>query len=234
MVETPAPEPPGPPDAVSWTPDLPAPGNYEVFVKYQADASRASAVYTIVHAGGNTDVPLDQTQNGGIWVSLGSFDFDAGTTGSAAILSSLVAAWLLAPAVLDPRTPVLPNIPTLPLIPAGLMVAVYFSPQALNDHLIGPIPGWGVFVSVGALFARPRGRPGLGGGAAELPAAAGAWLGWQAIPLVIAIAGLAGPGLVGWRIIPGRKIERRPPPPLGPSPAFAFPGVWPRGPLIQL
>lgn len=156
------------------------------------------------------------------------------TSGGVAILSSLLALWLLALAIFDLRTLVLPNALTLPLIPAGLMVAVYFSPQALGGHLIGAILGWGIFVSIGAFFARLRGRPGLGGGDAKLLAAAGAWLGWQAIPSVIVVAALAGLGLVGLQMISGRKVGRRTLVPFGPCLAFAFLGVWLHGPLVHL
>lgn len=89
VVETPAPTPPGPPDAVSWVPNIPAAADYEVFIKYMADASRDTAVsYTVNHAAGSTNVPIDQTANGGVWLSMGSFTFNAGTSGSVSVEAS--------------------------------------------------------------------------------------------------------------------------------------------------
>jgi RHS repeat-associated protein len=67
----------GPGDTFRWRLTVPAGGDYEVFVRYAAGTA-TDAPYTVAHAGGGTTVDVDQTQQAGQWVSLGSFDFDEG------------------------------------------------------------------------------------------------------------------------------------------------------------
>jgi hypothetical protein len=53
-----------------------ADGTYELFARWTSGPNRASnATYTITHAGGTTNVSVDQRSNGGAWQSLGTFRF---------------------------------------------------------------------------------------------------------------------------------------------------------------
>src|SRR3546814_19282176 len=71
---------------------------------------------------------------------------------------------------------------------------------------------------------------GMGGGDPKLVAALGAWLGWQALPLMLLLASLGG---IGWALNGQRKGDR----PLGERPipfdvfacaaAFAAVPLWP-------
>lgn len=81
----------------------------------------------------------------------------------------------------------LPDLVTLPLAAAGLGVATATHAE-LADHVVGMAAGFGVIAAVGWLYARLRGRSGIGLGDAKLFAAAGAWLGWRALPAVLLIA----------------------------------------------
>jgi N-acetylmuramoyl-L-alanine amidase len=65
---------------VTWTPDLPAAGFYNVYVSYSRDgAARASdAHYIVRHTGGETHFRIDQERHGWTWVPLGRFHFEAG------------------------------------------------------------------------------------------------------------------------------------------------------------
>lgn len=70
-----------PTGTVEWRPSLAA-DTYTVEVWYPAGSNRANdAPFTVHHANGSTTVRLNQQVNGGQWVSLGSFDFNAGTGG---------------------------------------------------------------------------------------------------------------------------------------------------------
>lgn len=63
-----------------WTPDIPEEGRYAVYVAYQSfPNSVTDATYTVYHKGGMTEFHVNQQMGGGIWVYLGSFEFDAGT-----------------------------------------------------------------------------------------------------------------------------------------------------------
>lgn len=95
---------------------------------------------------------------------------------------------LLALAVIDAKHLYLPDVMTLPLIPAGLAVVWLVDREALAIHAFSAILGFSVFWLVGYVYRRLRGRDGLGLGDAKLLAAAGAWLSWLGLPGVVMIA----------------------------------------------
>lgn len=65
-----------------WTPDIPARGEYAVYVSYASlRNSSSSARYTVRHLGGETAFLVDQRKAGGTWVYLGTFEFAPGSTG---------------------------------------------------------------------------------------------------------------------------------------------------------
>ena len=62
----------------TWSPYLLS-GQYEVFARYRELDSRSTQVpYTITHTGGTTTVQVNQRNNGGTWVSLGTYSFATG------------------------------------------------------------------------------------------------------------------------------------------------------------
>ena len=66
---------------VEWRPTL-ATDSYEVSVWYSSGSNRANdAPYTVYDASGPTTVRVNQQTNGGQWVSLGTFNFNAGSSG---------------------------------------------------------------------------------------------------------------------------------------------------------
>ncbi len=66
-----------------WTPNIPFTGEYEVFVWWREETSRHTDIeYDIHHnAGDNAVNGFDQQSDGGLWHSLGKYDFDAGQSG---------------------------------------------------------------------------------------------------------------------------------------------------------
>ena len=56
------------------------------------------------------------------------------------------------------------------------------------------------------LYRLIRKRDGLGGGDPKLLGAIGAWLGWQALPLVIVGASAMGIGWIIWQVARGRTV----------------------------
>jgi hypothetical protein len=65
--------------SVSWTPRIPADGDYAVTVAYGAASDRATdACYVIRHAGGMTRRLVNQRMAGHTWVYLGTFTFRQG------------------------------------------------------------------------------------------------------------------------------------------------------------
>lgn len=70
-------------DSFTWVPRVTEAGGYEVQVHYVPGSNRATnAPYTIYHAGGTSTRIVNQTtgSGNGTWVSLGSYQFTAGTT----------------------------------------------------------------------------------------------------------------------------------------------------------
>ncbi len=69
-------------NSATWAPVLPETGSYEVYVWYSGSTSYArdpSVAYTVTHALGADTIAIDQDQGSGAWVSLGVFNFNAGT-----------------------------------------------------------------------------------------------------------------------------------------------------------
>lgn len=67
---------------VSWTPQLTTTGNYNVSAYIPAlNASATAARYNVFYNGGNQTIVINQLQNLGQWVSLGTFPFLQGNSG---------------------------------------------------------------------------------------------------------------------------------------------------------
>ncbi len=92
----------------------------------------------------------------------------------------------------------LPDVLTLPLMAAGLIRAGLAGDDP-GGHVAGLVLGYGLVALVGWSFMRLRGRRGIGLGDAKLFAAAGAWLGWAALPWVMLIA--CGLGLAWFAVV---------------------------------
>lgn len=116
-----------------------------------------------------------------------------GATLQAAFIAGACLA-LLAMAVIDFRTQLLPDALTLPLLWAGLLYQLVIQPIPLTDAVIGAMAGYLVLWSFYWLFKLITGKEGMGYGDFKLLAALGAWLGWQYLPLVLILS--AGLGAV--------------------------------------
>jgi leader peptidase (prepilin peptidase) / N-methyltransferase len=101
---------------------------------------------------------------------------------------------LLALAVIDLRTQLLPDVVTLPLLWAGLLYQLLFQPLMLSSAVIGAMAGYLALWSVYWLFKLVTGKEGMGYGDFKLLAALGAWLGWQYLPMVLILS--AGVGAI--------------------------------------
>lgn len=160
---------------------------------------------------------------------------------AAAVLSgwllwvSLVFGWtLLALAVLDLRHYFLPDLLTLPLIPAGLAVMSLIDPARLADHAIGAAAGFVGFALIAWLYRRLRAREGLGLGDAKLLGAGGAWLGWEALPSVVALGAVVALAVALAGALSGAKLTATTRIAFGPYLALAIWVVWLNGPLVPM
>lgn len=146
----------GPAEAI-WQPTIPAADWYEVFVRYTIAANRHTAVaYTVNYDGGSLTVPVDQTANGGVWVSLGMFPFAAGTSGDVRLDGSIpntktVAAdavrWVSVPPAFSDLGSGLAGVNGVPqLVGSGNLVAD--SPNSLSLTSAAPSASVLLFVSL--------------------------------------------------------------------------------------
>lgn len=128
---------------------------------------------------------------------------------------------LLTSSWIDAETMLLPDVLTLPLILAGLMISVAGGSGAMLASGIGAALGYGLIWAVARFYAWRAGRVGLGEGDLKLFAATGAWLGWQLLPAVIftsSVLGILG-ALLAMAV--GRRMTRETRIPFGPFIAAA-------------
>lgn len=122
-----------------------------------------------------------------------------------AALAVAVFGWLLlALAALDITDFWLPDRLTILLALAGVATGWLGMAPALEDRLIGGSAGFAGLWAIGAAYKAYRGREGLGGGDSKLLGAIGLWIGWQLLPVVLVLAGMAGLGVVLFWMLTGR------------------------------
>ena len=109
--------------------------------------------------------------------------------------------------VVDLRHHVLPNAITLPGIVVGLTCSVGLEP-GWSDALVGAMAGGGLLLGIARVYARVRGREGLGMGDVKMLAMIGAFLGLPLAFVTLAWASLLGAAVgigmmrltgVGWQ-----------------------------------
>ena len=141
-------------------------------------------------------------------------------------VAALVLPWtLLSLSAIDIDRQLLPDRITLPLMWAGLILSlISIEGRALltevESSLIGAAAGYVSLWSVYKLFKLLTGKEGMGYGDFKLLAALGAWLGWQALPMILFISASIGSfaGLMGVFIL---NRSRHAPIPFGPYLAAA-------------
>lgn len=126
----------------------------------------------------------------------------------------LLVLALLALAVVDLESMLLPDCIVLPLLWVGLLLCAIQAPTSAADH---------VMAAAGA-YTILRLIPGIGEGDAKLAAAGGAWVGLQALPAVGLVAGAVCCGQILLLWFKGAELHARHP--LGPALAIGIWGVW--------
>jgi leader peptidase (prepilin peptidase)/N-methyltransferase len=132
---------------------------------------------------------------------------------------AVLGAGLLALAVIDLRTGLLPDSLQAALAVAGIAVAFMGSPVGVDWRwaATGAVVNGGVFWALRWLVSRFKGREAMGFGDVKLVAVGGLWLGPLALPYIMGAGGvltLLGAGVVG---LVTRKPIWRGEMPLGPG-----------------
>jgi leader peptidase (prepilin peptidase)/N-methyltransferase len=140
---------------------------------------------------------------------------------SLAALGAMAFCWvMIALAFIDLDTQLLPDDLTLPLLWGGLALNLGDTFAPLHSAVIGAIAGYLSLWLVYWAFKLATGKEGMGFGDFKLLAAIGAWLGWQALPLVILLSSVVG-AAAGISLMVFTKHGRDHPIPFGPYLAAA-------------
>ncbi len=134
---------------------------------------------------------------------------------------------LIALTMIDYDHQLLPDSITLPLLWLGLLLSLFHGQTdaqrlfiAPQTAIVGAAAGYLSLWSVYQLFKLITGKEGMGFGDFKLLAALGAWLGWQALPLIIILSAVVGAVVGGLAMIVARH-GRETPIPFGPFLAAA-------------
>lgn len=89
------------PKSVTFTPRIPVSGNYTVSINWTTASNRSTYVpLTIVHAGGtDTSKSINQKNDNPVWKEIGTYYFNAGTSGSVKISNTGANGHVIADAV---------------------------------------------------------------------------------------------------------------------------------------
>ncbi|UCM45650.1 prepilin peptidase [Aeromonas dhakensis] len=137
------------------------------------------------------------------------------------LLAALLLTWVLvALTFIDLDKMLLPDQLTLPLLWGGLLFNLAGGFVPLADAVIGAMVGYLVLWSLYWAFKLLTGKEGMGYGDFKLLAALGAWLGWQALPIVLLLSSLVG-AIIGISLILLRNHHQGKPIPFGPYLAIA-------------
>ncbi len=133
----------------------------------------------------------------------------------------LVLLWsLIALALIDYDTTLLPDVITLPLLWVGLLLQTLLQPTFIDQSVWGAALGYGSLWSVYQLFKLATGKEGMGFGDFKLLAALGAWFGaWTLLPLIL-LSTITG-AVIGIGLQLGGITQRGKPIPFGPFLATA-------------
>ncbi|HTT99868.1 MAG TPA: A24 family peptidase [Rhizomicrobium sp.] len=143
------------------------------------------------------------------------------------IAISCALAWILfLLGLVDALAFRLPDIVTLPLLVVGVAIAWWLPDHDVFGHVIAAFVGAAVFYGISIAYRQTRGQDGLGMGDAKLAGAAGAWLGWQALPYVVLLACAGGFVWVGLAVMLRGKDALRERIPFGVALCFAIWIIW--------
>jgi leader peptidase (prepilin peptidase)/N-methyltransferase len=138
-----------------------------------------------------------------------------------ALLGAMLLTWsLIALTMIDVDHKLLPDDITLPLLWLGLLFNLGGAYVPLRDAVVGAMAGYLILWSVYWLFRLLTGKEGMGFGDFKLLAALGAWLGWEALPLIILLSSLVG-AVCGIALMILQRRGRDIPIPFGPYLALA-------------
>ena len=144
-----------------------------------------------------------------------AIDWSFGPSPASAVYC-IAGAVLLAAALIDLDTTLLPDDLTLPLVGLGIVAAWQrWIPVTLADAALGALFGYFSLWVVARSYRAIRGVDGMAEGDFKVLSGLGALLGWQALPSIILLSSAVG-AAVGVYLIAARGHQRSVPIPFGP------------------
>jgi leader peptidase (prepilin peptidase)/N-methyltransferase len=135
--------------------------------------------------------------------------------------AGLLLTWaLIALSMIDTDHQLLPDSITLPFLWLGLTLSLFPVFADMRSSLIGAIAGYLSLWTVYQVFKLLTGKEGMGFGDFKLLALLGAWMGWQALPMIILLSSAVG-AVLGGALIAIQGRDRAQPIPFGPYLAIA-------------
>jgi leader peptidase (prepilin peptidase)/N-methyltransferase len=151
------------------------------------------------------------------------------------LVAGCVLGWsLLLLAVIDWREQFLPDVVTLPLLVAGLIVSYLLMSGSWPAHAIGAAVGFAGLALLALIYRILRGREGIGLGDAKLMAALGAWVSWEGLPTVLLWGSVLGLVVALAQAIRGGTLHLTDRVPFGTFLAAGGWLVWLYGPLLPV
>ncbi len=138
-----------------------------------------------------------------------------------ALAGGLLLTWaLISLTMIDFDHQLLPDNITLPLLWLGLAFNLAGTYTDINSAVIGAMAGYLALWSIYWLFKLATGKEGMGFGDFKLLGLLGAWMGWQALPVIVLLSSAVG-AVIGIGLIALRGRDRNIPIPFGPYLATA-------------
>jgi leader peptidase (prepilin peptidase)/N-methyltransferase len=144
-----------------------------------------------------------------------------------ALMAIVLTIVLVAIAMIDADTQLIPDSIVLPLMWLGLAMSLFHPMPGAGtlfigpaDAIVGAMAGYLTLWSIFWLFKLVTGKDGMGYGDFKLLAALGAWLGWQQLPMIIMMSAVVG-AAINIVMIVARGKDRSIPIPFGPYLAAA-------------
>lgn len=161
----------------------------------------------------------------GVWAALAAPDLLTALAGA-------VLAWqLILIATIDAERFQMFDVLLIPLIATGLLQGVVAGWDEASMRAFGAALGFGLLWGIGFLYARLRGRSGLGDGDPILFAGSGAWVGAIGLPSVLLWSALAGLSVVAARLLLRKAVRGDDRMPFGVFLAVGTWLVWLYGPI---
>lgn len=137
------------------------------------------------------------------------------------LLGALALTWaLLASTMIDFDHQILPDTITLPFLWIGILCNLFGLYTDIESSVIGAMAGYLSLWTIYWLFKLITGKEGMGYGDFKLLAMLGAWMGWQALPIIILMSSVIGLA-VAMILILSRGHDKNVPIPFGPYLAAA-------------